>query len=131
MRIAGCCRPMPLVPIVGYVTCAGYVSVHRAGCASLARRDSGRVHPAAWVVDDTISRDISMRVTVAGGRDELAEVVRSLDAGGVQLMAVTRENTDDDRTAVVFLRLASRERLKALRKELARNPVLLRAEVIE
>jgi GTP pyrophosphokinase len=129
--MAGCCRPVPLVPIVGYVTGTGYVSVHRVGCVSLKRRVPERIHPASWVVDDTLGRDISVRITVSGGRDELAEVVESLDGGGVRLMAVSREPAAGDGTALVFIRTASRERLKTLKKKLARDPKVLRAELVE
>lgn len=129
LRMAGCCRPMPLVPIVGYVTATGYVSVHRVGCSSLSRRARERIHPAAWAVDDTLSREISLRITVRGGRDELAEVVRSLDRGGVKLIVVSPE-PDDEATAVVSLRTASKERLKSVKKGLDRNSAILRAEVI-
>jgi guanosine-3',5'-bis(diphosphate) 3'-pyrophosphohydrolase len=130
LRMAGCCRPMPLVPIVGYVTVAGYVSIHRAGCSSLGRCVPERIHPASWVVDDTLSRDVSLRITARGRRNELAEVVQSLDGGGVRLMAVSREYTSGDNTAVVLLRTASKERLNLLKKRLGRNPLVLRAEVL-
>lgn len=130
LRMAGCCRPMPLVPIVGYVTAAGYVSIHRAGCSSLSRRAPERIHPATWAVDDTLAREVSLRITVRGGRDELAEVIQSLDGGGVRLMAVSRE-PDAEATAVVSLRTASRERLKSVKKRLDRNPIVVSTEVLD
>jgi GTP pyrophosphokinase len=130
LRMAGCCRPMPLVPIVGYVTATGYVSVHRVGCSSLSRRAPERIHPATWAVDDTLAREVSLRITVRGERDELAKTVQSLDGGGVRLMAVSRE-PDADATAVVSLRTASQERLKSIKKRLDRNPAVVRTEVLD
>lgn len=130
LRMAGCCRPMPLVPIVGYVTAAGYVSIHRAGCSSLGRRAPGRIHRASWVVDDTLSRDVSVRITVRGGRDELSEIVQSLDGGGIRVMAVSWETESGDKTAVISLRAASKERLKSLRRRLDRNPLVSRVGIL-
>jgi guanosine-3',5'-bis(diphosphate) 3'-pyrophosphohydrolase len=130
LRMAGCCRPMPLVPIVGYVTAAGYVSIHRARCSSLGRRAPGRIHRASWVVDDTLSRDVSVRIAVRGGRNELSEIVQSLDGRGIRVMAVSWEPESGDKTAVISLRAASKERLKSMRKSLDRNPSVSRVEIL-
>jgi guanosine-3',5'-bis(diphosphate) 3'-pyrophosphohydrolase len=130
LRMAGCCRPMPLVPIIGYVTAAGYVSIHRAGCSSLARRAPGRIHRASWVMDDTLNRDVSVRITVRGGRTELSEVVQSLESGGIRVTAVSWEPEPGDKTAVISLKAASKERLKSLRRSLDRNPLVSRVEIL-
>ena len=50
-QVARCCQPLPGEPIVGYLTRARGVSVHRPDCASflrLAARQPARVLPVEW-----------------------------------------------------------------------------------
>ncbi|MCP4358361.1 MAG: HD domain-containing protein [Chloroflexi bacterium] len=78
-RLAACCRPAPPDPIVGYLTKAGVVTIHRADCAHVRRL---RPHiQAKWGQLDVqpksevqmvgldrsgLVRDVSQVVTVAG-----------------------------------------------------------------
>lgn len=51
VQIAKCCQPLPGEPIVGYVTRARGVSVHRGDCAALQRlaaKQPQRVLPVEW-----------------------------------------------------------------------------------
>ena len=45
---AKCCRPAPPDPIVGFVTLGHGVTIHRRGCANVARLDKARLVPADW-----------------------------------------------------------------------------------
>jgi GTP pyrophosphokinase len=45
---AGCCKPLPPEPIVGFVTRGRGVSVHRASCSNVGRLDRARIVPAQW-----------------------------------------------------------------------------------
>jgi GTP pyrophosphokinase len=50
-QVARCCQPLPGEPIVGYLTRARGVSVHRPECASflrLAGKEPARVMPVEW-----------------------------------------------------------------------------------
>ena len=49
-RLAGCCRPLPGDPIVGYITRGKGITVHRRDCANALRhlRDGERVVDVAW-----------------------------------------------------------------------------------
>nr|WP_255699571.1 bifunctional (p)ppGpp synthetase/guanosine-3',5'-bis(diphosphate) 3'-pyrophosphohydrolase [Luteimonas sp. Y-2-2-4F] len=68
VQIARCCRPLPGEAIVGYLTRARGVSVHRADCAAferLAAREPQRVLPVEW--------------GGAGGAHEAEAVVEGID----------------------------------------------------
>src|SRR5690606_38211635 len=50
-QVARCCQPLPGEAIVGYLTRARGVSVHRPGCAAflrLAAKEPARVVPVEW-----------------------------------------------------------------------------------
>jgi len=47
-QLAGCCKPAPPDPIVGFVTRGRGISVHRADCPSLRRLAPDRVVTADW-----------------------------------------------------------------------------------
>ena len=49
VQVARCCQPLPGEPIVGYLTRARGVSVHRPDCAAFLRL-AGRQPPRRWQV---------------------------------------------------------------------------------
>lgn len=54
-RIAGCCHPLPGDPIVGYITRAKGISIHRQNCSSiLHEKEQERLIPVEWGQDEML-----------------------------------------------------------------------------
>jgi GTP pyrophosphokinase len=75
---AKCCRPAPPDDIVGFVTRGRGVTLHRAGCASLARLDARRQVAAEWGAAEGALYAVDIEIVAArraGLLRELSEVL--------------------------------------------------------
>ncbi|MCP4231809.1 MAG: bifunctional (p)ppGpp synthetase/guanosine-3',5'-bis(diphosphate) 3'-pyrophosphohydrolase [bacterium] len=131
IRMGRCCNPMPMVKLKGYITRIGVITIHRDGCSNLRNADPARLVRARWAVDETISRDIALRMKVRGNEQTLSEILREIEGGGRTVMGLSNEGYDGQfLTTVVHLRLASKERLKELKRRLSRNDSVASYSVI-
>ncbi len=125
IRMGRCCNPMPMVKLQGYITRMGVITVHREGCRNLKNADPARLIDAQWDVDETISRDIALRLKVRGDERIVSEILRSIEGGGRTVMGLSSEGREGEYIiSVVHLRLASKERLKGLKRLLSRNDAI-------
>ncbi len=78
VQFAKCCNPMPGHTIVGYVTKAPGISIHRAECRSFARsaRDHSRIVQAAWEGEGVLLARI--RLTTRNRPNLLADITNAL-----------------------------------------------------
>ena len=54
-RIAGCCHPLPGDPIIGYVTRAKGISIHRQNCTNILHEtERERLLPVEWGRDEML-----------------------------------------------------------------------------
>ena len=75
---ARCCKPAPPDAIVGFVTRGRGVTIHRAGCANVARLAAERVVAAAWGESAGATYPVEVEVHAAdrpGLRREIADVL--------------------------------------------------------
>jgi GTP pyrophosphokinase len=122
VRIGRCCNPVPMVKLKGYITRMGVITVHREGCSNLKNAEKARIVKARWAVDETISRDVAVRIKLRGDEQVLSGLLRDIEGGGRTVMGLNNEGSDGEYlTTVVHLKLASKERLNELKRRLSRN----------
>ncbi len=114
VKMAGCCRPVPVAPLVGYVTSRGAISVHRADCGVVARApSSARLVKAAWRLPEDASCGGVLELTLAEEGRGLPEVVRRVQRAGLRLAGVASEELGGGVVkSTLHLRLATAARLK-------------------
>lgn len=105
-HIAGCCKPLPGDAIVGYVTKARGVSVHRADCAKLAKLQESlavRVVEIEWgeSVEDNYEVDVAIE---AYDRQGLLRDITSLFANA-RINVLTINTQTDKQTHFATMRL--------------------------
>jgi len=103
-RIARCCSPLPGDEIVGYITRAAGVTIHRKTCANITHEDEPeRLVPVTWGP----SRDlypVAVRVTAWDRVGLLRDLTTLVAAEGVNITSSVVE-TSPDGTALITLSL--------------------------
>ena len=104
VQLAKCCHPLPGDPIMGYVTRARGVTVHRADCRSAHwDRDAARVVECDWVPGGSLY-SASVEV-LAWDRVGLLRDMTAIIAGAKANMVGVRTVEHEDRTVTVELTL--------------------------
>jgi len=103
VQLAKCCHPLPGDPIMGYVTRARGVTVHRADCRSAHWGDSARVVECDWGPGGALY-SASVEV-LAWDRVGLLRDLSTIIAGEGANMVGVRTLEHDDRTVTVELTL--------------------------
>jgi GTP pyrophosphokinase len=119
IRMAGCCHPVPGDAIVGFVTRARGVTVHKKDCPSLKNEDEPeRIVDVAWgAVQELypvrvrikaydrvgLLRDVTTRVSE--DRVNIASVVTTEQADGTVTMELTLHTTGLDQLGKLFAKL--------------------------
>jgi GTP pyrophosphokinase len=117
--MAGCCHPIPGDPIVGFVTRARGVTVHKKDCSSLKNEDEPeRIVQVAWGAIQELYpvrvrmkaydrvgllRDITTRVSE--DRVNIASVVTTEQSDGTVTIELTLHTTGLDQLGKLFARL--------------------------
>ena len=91
---AKCCRPAPPEPIVGFVTRGRGVSVHRAGCASLARLAPERWIAAEWGEPGSATFPVEIVVDAADRTGLLRDISEVLSRERINVTATRSSSTD-------------------------------------
>lgn len=91
---ARCCRPAPPDPIVGFVTRGRGVSVHRAGCANLARLDPERRIAAEWGAPGTTTFPVEIVVDAVDRTGLLRDISEVLSRERINVTATRSTSTD-------------------------------------
>ena len=130
IKMAGCCKPIPVAPIVGYVTTRGTLSVHRADCPTIKRAgDAARVVDAAWRLEEDVTGVGCVDVTLRDGDDAVPEVVRRVRRAGLRLAGVAAEDAGAGTVrCTLHVRLATPARLKRAAKEIRSLPFVSSVE---
>lgn len=134
--MARCCAPMPPAPITGYVTLGRGVTIHRAGCPSLARMS--KLHPqrvvrAQWNLAADDQLPIRLQVEAYDRRGLLRDVTDLLAQAHLSIEGINSDTDPRDRIATIVLRTAVRDtaQLRELLQKLARVPNVLRAQRLD
>ena len=89
-QVARCCQPLPGEAIVGYLTRARGVSVHRPGCASflrLAAKEPARVLPVEWGARSG-GHEVSIRVDAMDRKWLLKDVTTLIAQQGIHVLGL-------------------------------------------
>ncbi len=88
IKFPKCCSPVKGEPIVGYVSRAHGVSIHRTDCARVLDYDPARRVEVQWDTDSREQRAIHLRIHSGDVPGLLANVSQSLHNAGVNITAV-------------------------------------------
>jgi GTP pyrophosphokinase len=96
-QVARCCQPLPGEPIVGYLTRARGVSVHRPDCASflrLASKEPARVLPVEWGARGG-GHDVAIRIEAIDRKWLLKDITTLVAQLGVHVLGLHAEQLRD------------------------------------
>ncbi len=113
VKMAGCCKPLPLAALVGYVTSRGAVSVHRADCATVRRlTPSSRLIDARWRLDEEVAGIGVLNFALADSERALPDIVRRLRRVGLRVAGIATEERRGVLACTLHLRLVNAARLR-------------------
>jgi GTP pyrophosphokinase len=93
-QIAGCCKPVPPEPIVGFITRGRGVSIHRGDCANVLRLggvDRARVIDVSWEVSGRETYAVALELHAYDRPGLLRDVTTVLANENVNVAALTSE----------------------------------------
>jgi GTP pyrophosphokinase len=107
VQLARCCQPVAGEPIVGYLTQARGVTVHRADCASLARLGAAhpqRLLPVEWGQAGG-GYEVDVQVRAVDRRYLLKDVTNLIAQEDAHVLEINSDNVRDSGQAQLRLRL--------------------------
>jgi GTP pyrophosphokinase len=131
--MARCCAPVPPEAIAGYVTLGRGVTVHRAGCRSLARmsaRNPERLLRVDWNRSTELQMPVQIRIEAYDRRGLLRDVSDVMAQERLSIEGVNSSTDPADRVATIVMRTAVRDaaQLRQVLKKLAAVNSVLRAQ---
>jgi len=96
-QVARCCQPLPGEAIVGYLTRARGVSVHRPGCASflrLAAKEPARVLPVEWGARQG-GHEVGIRVDAVDRKWLLKDITTLIAQQGIHVLGLHADQSRD------------------------------------
>jgi guanosine-3',5'-bis(diphosphate) 3'-pyrophosphohydrolase len=101
VRFSKCCDPMPIEPVIGYVTRGG-ISVHRVDCRNFEQicTDKARIVAAGWsgISQPAVTR--ALRVTAADRPNLLADLLRAFSGLILNIDGVSARRAPDEHLAI-------------------------------
>jgi len=118
-QIAGCCKPVPPEPILGYITRGRGISIHRSDCANALRlgvEDRARVIDVAWEESGKDTYPVALQLSAydrAGLLRDITAVVANeeVNVAGLSSEASEREQMAHVRLTVEVTDLAQLNRV--------------------
>ncbi|WP_188666578.1 RelA/SpoT family protein [Tersicoccus solisilvae] len=100
-KLARCCTPVPPDPVVGFITRAHGVSVHRADCANLGsmRSEQERFVEVEWAPTQSSVFLVEIQVEALDRKSLLSDVTRVLSENHVNILSAT-VHTSSNRQAI-------------------------------
>ncbi len=102
VKLAQCCHPVPGEPIIGYVTRAFGVSVHRQNCPRISGLESQRLTQATWILDAAMGEPVRLRVVTEDRPGLLALMSEVFARLSINIRKVTTEQLRNHRVACHF-----------------------------
>ncbi|MBU1243913.1 RelA/SpoT family protein [Myxococcota bacterium] len=118
VKLAQCCRPVPGEDIVGFVTRAQGVSVHRQDCPRVVGLPPQRLTQATWILDTALGEPIRLRVVTDDRPGLLAQLSEVFAKLGINIRKVQTEPLRNNRSAVLFHFTSPRTGLEMLIRNL-------------
>ena len=119
--LAKCCHPVPPEPIVGFVTRAHGVTIHREDCASLsalAPQQRDRLIPAAWGNTEADQFAVDIAVEARDRQGLLRDISDALTREKINVTAVNTLTRGDDAHMQFTIHIAHRDQLAHALKNL-------------
>jgi GTP pyrophosphokinase len=131
--MARCCAPVPPEPIAGYLALGRGVTIHAAGCRSLARMRQvkpERVLKVEWNLGSDAQMPVQIRVEAFDRRGLLRDVSDVMAVEHLSIDGVNSNTDPADRIATIVMRTAVRdaEQLRQVLARLSQVPNVLKAE---
>nr|WP_233121028.1 bifunctional (p)ppGpp synthetase/guanosine-3',5'-bis(diphosphate) 3'-pyrophosphohydrolase [Tersicoccus sp. Bi-70] len=100
-KLARCCTPVPPDPVVGFITRAHGVSVHRADCSNLGpmRAEQERFVEVEWAPTQSSVFLVEIQVEALDRKSLLSDVTRVLSENHVNILSAT-VHTSSNRQAI-------------------------------
>ncbi|MDP9684491.1 GTP pyrophosphokinase [Streptomyces griseoviridis] len=115
VRLAGCCTPVPPDEITGFAVRGGVVTVHRAGCAVVARMKSGGRAEIGVRWGDTTGGRVTLLAESFVRPHLLADLTEAMALEGAEIVSATVEPPDRQRVRHTYtVRLPDATHLPAL-----------------
>ena len=126
-QIAGCCRPIPGEPIVGYVTHGRGVSVHSRGCPEfmrLAEDEPARVVDVQWNQSESTVYPVDINIRAWDRTGLLRDITGVLANEHVNVTGVQTRSDKQDGTATMLItvEVGSLEALGRLLAKIEQQP---------
>ncbi|MDX2316548.1 MAG: GTP diphosphokinase [Gammaproteobacteria bacterium] len=105
-QIAGCCKPVPPEPIVGFITKGRGVSIHRGDCANalrLSMADRARVIDVTWEESGKDTYPVSLQLVAYDRSGLLRDITAVVANEDVNVAALTSEFDQGEQMAHVRL----------------------------
>jgi GTP pyrophosphokinase len=85
-NIAKCCNPMPGEPVIGYLTKRHSISIHRADCRLLEKKenDTERIVGASWEGDELI--ESTLLVHIGSRPNVLADITNAIRPMNIEII---------------------------------------------
>lgn len=131
-QIAGCCKPIPGEPIVGYVTHGRGVSVHSRGCPEFMRLEAdepARVISVQWNQSETTVYPVDIHIRAWDRTGLLRDITGVLANEHVNVTGVQTRSDKNDGTATMQLtvEVGSLDALGRLLARIAQQPNVIEA----
>ncbi|WP_333739421.1 RelA/SpoT family protein [Streptomyces sp. IBSBF 2806] len=118
VRLAGCCTPVPLDDITGFLVRGGVVTVHRAECDAVGRMASAGREEADVRWGDTTGCRVTLVAESFGRAHLLADLTEAMALEGAEIVSATVEPPSQQRV---------RHRYTVQLPDAAHLPALMRA----
>lgn len=117
VNIAKCCMPIKGDEIVGFITKAQGISVHKKGCANVPN-NSERVVDASWNMDASNYYFTNIYVYVASGFDLLVNIITEVGKLGCIVRSCNTKEFDNKTMYELNIRIKDKEELDNVMKSI-------------
>lgn len=103
VQFAKCCEPMPGHGVIGYVTKRQGLTIHRADCRLLDKkdRDADRMVAASWEGDEAI--ETAMQVSIGARPNVLADITSAMRPMNIEITHAEYRPGEDSDSVFVFV----------------------------
>jgi GTP diphosphokinase / guanosine-3',5'-bis(diphosphate) 3'-diphosphatase len=105
VRFGKCCQPVPGDAIIGFITRGFGVTIHRAGCANIAKTNPERLIEVEWAQTTKETFPVKIMVRAVDRMGLLADVAISISKCGANILSANTQ-MDEDKVVSSFFTLA-------------------------
>ena len=105
VRFGKCCQPVPGDAIIGFITRGFGVTIHRSGCANIAKTNPERLIEVEWAQTTKETFPVKIMVRAVDRMGLLADVAVSISKCGANILSANSQ-MDEDKVVSSFFTLA-------------------------